>query len=129
MNLKDISSDKTFLALIWPHILSGVSQSITALVLLVALWGLSNSFGSFFDVLQSEMGRIVKWSIFLVILFNCGFLYINLVVMKYYQLAPPIGFINSKSSLKETSRTGDQESRTNERVLVYGGPLVIVFIY
>ncbi len=128
MNLKNLLSDKTFLTLVWPHILGCVSQGITVLVLLIAIWGSNNSLTSSLNALQSEREQIVRWSVFLAVLLNIGFLYINWFVIQYYKFAPPIGSVNSKSSLKEISGASDREDIINERFLKYVGPLIIFFI-
>lgn len=128
MNFKVLVSDKTFLALAWPHILGGISQGITTLILLIALGVLSNSFVSFIEILISEIGRIIKWSIFLILLFNIGFLFINLIVMRYYQSAPPVGSITSRSSLKEISEVINEEDRADQYFFKYIFPLLILVI-
>lgn len=128
MNLKNLLSDKFFLTLVWPHILGCVSQGIAALVLFIIVWGLNSSLLSSLLVLQSEREQIVRWSVFLIIVLNIGFLYINWFVIQYYKLAPPIGSVNSKSSLKEISEASDREDIINERFLKYVGPLIIFFI-
>lgn len=128
MNIRILFSDKIFLTLILPHVLGCLSQGIAALILFIILLSLSSSYLSFFEILQAEVGRIVRWSIFLVILFNTGFLVINLVIIKYYQFAPPIGSTGSKSNLKEVSKAISQEDRENQRFFKYLGPFVIFFI-
>ena len=128
MKLKDILSDRLFLTLTWPHILGSVSQGITVLILLVVLLGLSETFASFISVLLSEMRRIVTWSISLALLINIGFLFINWGVMQYYQLAPSVGSVGSKSSLKEVSEMRGKEEKEIQRFFLFVGPSVIFVI-
>ncbi len=92
------------------------------------LLGLSDTFALFISVLLSEMRRIVAWSISLVFLFNIGFLIINWGIMRYYQLAPSVGSVDSKASLKDVSEIRGKEEKDIQRFFLFGGPSVIFII-
>jgi hypothetical protein len=97
MNDRSFLWDRTFLLLIWPHLLGCISQSIASLVFLVAIWLLSGSLASFFRQLQPQMTRILTIPIFLTVLMNVLLLLRDLGGMRYYLSSP----INTTSNLEE----------------------------
>jgi hypothetical protein len=125
MKLKDVLSDRLFLTLTWLHILGSISQGITVFILLVVLLGLSETFASFVSVLLLETRQMVTWSIALVLLINIGFLFINWGVMQYYQSAPSVGSVGSKSSLREVSKMRSKEEKEIQKFFLFVGPSVI----
>ena len=127
--IKSFLSDRTFVILIWPHIFGFVSQGIVTAILLVLLLVINPSFASFLDALSSEVQRIARWSIFLVLVLNVGFLFINGAIMKYYQFAPSIGSDGSTLSLKEVkNQFNNDEDRRLQRFFQYFGPGIVLFL-
>ena len=128
VKIKSLLSDKTFLILAWPHIIGGLSQGIVSFGLLIALVLFSSSMNIFVNSLSIMIKDIVGWTTFFVIILNISFLFINGIVIKYYQTAPPIGSDESKFSLQDVKIEFSKDKEI-QRFFQYFVPSSIIVIF
>lgn len=128
MHLKNPFFERTFLALTWLYILGLISQSIVVLILLLSLLGLSVSIAAFSATVQAEIIGILGWSIALVFLLNGTSLYINVFVLRAYQLTPIKSSSQSRANLWAFIRDGDKEDKDAEKFFLYAVPILISLI-
>lgn len=127
MSFTSFLFDSPFLTKVRLYILGCISTSITTLAILIVIWWLSDSFVTFSNMLQSQIGRIIAISTAIGSIL-CFFLVLDVDMIKYYFFPPSL-------TPKSRDRRNFNMDAGNKFIFGYGMPLgifilvVIVFLW